>query len=348
MTAALKNWMALTEGELREYVAELGLPAFRGTQLFEMIHRQHKRPEEASNLPGSLWEKLPYEAPLEIEASFDSQKDETKKMLYRLSDGHLVEGVLLSYEHGYSLCVSTQVGCRMGCKFCYSTVGGLMRSLTPEEMLFQVYETERSMDITIGHVILMGSGEPLDNYHNVIQFLKVLHEEKGKFMSYRNMTISTCGVVPGILALSEEEIPVGLAISLHETDQKRREALMPVTKAYPLRELMGALKTYQERTGQRITMEYTLIEGENDRRENMEALAAMAQELFIHVNLIPLNPTEHYGGQRPDKYSIHKFKDQLSRRGISCTIRRELGSDIAASCGQLKAGYENGIKGVIQ
>lgn len=343
------NWTDMTELELKDYVNSNGFANFRGTQVFEGIHGQGKDLKELNTIPKELRSFLAnhYNKP-KIEKVFESKLDPTKKLLYRLSDGEIVEGVLMSYKHGNSLCISTQVGCKMGCKFCVSTINGKVRDLKPFEMLSQVYAVEEKFNLKISNIILMGSGEPFDNYNNVIRFLRVLHEEKGKNMSYRNMTISTCGLVPEILSLAEEDIPVNIAISLHETNQEKRQAFMPIARKYDLKSLFHALKKYQNKTSKRITLEYTLIKGENDLDRNLEELRELTRDLMVIVNLIPLNPTDHFKGKRPDHGHIRLFNEKLNKLGIKATIRRELGSDIEASCGQLKAGYENGIKGVVE
>ncbi|MDD7362945.1 MAG: 23S rRNA (adenine(2503)-C(2))-methyltransferase RlmN [Peptoniphilus sp.] len=333
------HWMEMTPHELKDFVVDLGEKSFRGTQLFEGIHGQRKDLAEMTNIPKSLVEALP--EPLEsveIVKRLASKLDETKKYLYRLSDGEIVEGVLMKYRHGYSLCVSTQVGCRMGCKFCVSTLNGLIRNLRPFEMLSQVYAVEARENIHISNIILMGSGEPFDNYDHVLRFLRLLHEPKGQNMSYRNMTISSCGLVDGIKTLAEEGIPVNLAISLHETEQGERKKLMPVAARYDMAQLFDALRYYVDRTGQRITLEYTLIQGQNDGMRNIREFEELTRGLLCHVNLIPLNTTDHFSHTKPGREHILRFQRELSQRGISCTIRRELGSDIQASCGQLKAG----------
>ena len=335
------HWMEMTPEELKAYVAGFGEKSFRATQLFEGIHGQRKALEELSNVPDSLKRSLP--APLrgaKIVKRLASKLDETKKYLYEMEDGEIVEGVLMKYHYGYSLCVSTQVGCRMGCSFCVSTLKGRIRDLTPYEMLSQIYAVEENEEISVGNIILMGSGEPLDNYDNVLRFLKLLHEPKGKNMSYRSMTISTCGLVDGIGRLAKESLPVNLAISLHETDQSAREALMPVANSYNLDELFSALRDYCDVTKQRITLEYTLIQGKNDQPRNIREMKALTKGLPCHVNLIALNDTAHFAEKKPSKEHILRFQRELSQSGVSCTIRRELGSDIQASCGQLKAGSE--------
>lgn len=335
------HWMEMTPEELKAYVAGFGEKSFRATQLFEGIHGQRKALEELSNVPDSLKKSLP--TPLcgaKIVKRLASKLDETKKYLYEMEDGEIVEGVLMKYHYGYSLCVSTQVGCRMGCSFCVSTLKGRIRDLTPYEMLSQIYAVEENEEISVGNIILMGSGEPLDNYDNVLRFLKLLHEPKGKNMSYRSMTISTCGLVDGIGRLAKEGLPVNLAVSLHETDQSAREALMPVANSYNLDELFSALRDYCDETKQRITLEYTLIQGKNDQPRNIREMKALTKGLPCHVNLIALNDTAHFAEKKPSKEHILRFQRELSQSGVSCTIRRELGSDIQASCGQLKAGSE--------
>lgn len=333
------HWMEMTPDELKEYMVSLDEKSFRGTQLFEGIHNHRKSPREMSNISEAIIEKLPDELEgIQIVKRLSSKIDDTKKYLYRLGDGEIIEGVLMKYHHGYSLCVSTQVGCRMGCRFCVSTLNGKIRDLRPYEMLSQVYEVERAEGVSISNIILMGSGEPFDNSDNVFRFLHLLHDPKGKNMSYRNMTISTCGLIEGIERLIEEDIPVNLAISLHETEQKEREALMPIAKRYSLDDLFAVLRRYDRETGQRVTLEYTLIEGKNDTMKNVEELAKWTKGMRCHVNLIPLNSTSHFDHTKPDRSHILRFQRELSQRGVSCTIRRELGSDIQASCGQLKAG----------
>lgn len=338
------HWDELYEEELREKVKDLGYPVYRGTQLFEAYHGQRKFLDEVSNLPKSFLSHFSDAPPVEIELMIPSKIDETKKFLYRLQDGQLVEGVLMTYSFGKSLCVSTQVGCNMGCKFCASTVGGKVRNLTTREMLGQVYAVEKLLSVEISHIILMGSGEPLDNYEEVLRFLRLLHESKGKNLSYRNMTISTCGIPHQIIRLSKEGIPVRLAISLHEPVQRKREKIMPVAKVYSLDQLFRSIDEYQKRTGQRITFEYTLIQGENDSREDAMELGKLLQHRNAHVNLIPLNTTKFYDKTKPTQGEITDFKVLLEKIGIPTTIRRSLGSDIDASCGQLKANYQKGLK----
>ena len=335
------HWMEMTPEELKEYVLTFGEKGFRGTQLFEGIHGQRKSLDALSNVPDSLKNALP--EPLrgvKIVKRLASKLDETKKYLYELEDGEIVEGVLMKYHHGYSLCVSTQVGCRMGCSFCVSTLKGRIRDLTPFEMLSQIYAVEEAESVSIGNIILMGSGEPFDNYDNVLRFLRLLHEPKGKNMSYRSMTISTCGLVEGIRALADEGLPINLAISLHETEQGARAALMPIARKYPLDDLFRALRYYCDETKQRITLEYTLIQGKNDQPRNIKEMKTLTRGLPCHVNLIPLNDTDHFDESKPSREHIIRFQRELSQAGVSCTIRRELGSDIQASCGQLKAGSE--------
>ncbi|MDO5036882.1 MAG: 23S rRNA (adenine(2503)-C(2))-methyltransferase RlmN [Tissierellia bacterium] len=334
------HWSHMLESELRTYLKDKGYPAYRGTQLFEALHHHHKGKEEITNLPKDLLGDLEdLKEELKIEYVLSSQIDETKKMIYRLWDGEIIEGVLMKYQHGYSLCVSTQVGCLMGCSFCASTVNGKARDLSAYEIASQVYRVEDYFDISISNIILMGSGEPLDNYEAVIRALRLLHEERGQYMSYRNMTLSTCGLVPGILSLAREDLPITLAISLHYTDQELRAHYMPIGKRYPLDELRQALEDYYQKTRQRITIEYTLIEGINDKIEDIKGLEDFVRHFHSHINVIPLNPVDSFAGDRPERRHVEDFAKALQKKGLNATIRRELGRDIAASCGQLKAAY---------
>lgn len=333
-----------TQEELRAFFQANGESAFRGNQLFSFFHHSKRTDFEHSNLSKKcicLLESQTVRS-LSIAEVFSSALDETKKFLFALHDGNMVEGVLMKYQHGYSQCISTQAGCRMGCSFCASTKEGLLRNLTPAEMLWQIYEVEKRFHITVSNVILMGSGEPLDNYENVLRFLRLLHDERGHNMSYRNMTLSTCGIVPKILALAEEQLPINLALSLHETKDERRSQLMPINRSYPLLEVMDALRKYQQKTMKRITLEYTLIEGQNDREENALELKQLTKDLMCHINLIPLNPIEEFQQRRPDRQAVVAFGQRLTSLGLNVTIRRELGSDINASCGQLRRKYKRG------
>ncbi|MBS4883055.1 MAG: 23S rRNA (adenine(2503)-C(2))-methyltransferase RlmN, partial [Peptoniphilus harei] len=266
--------------------------------------------------------------------------DETKKFLFKLKDDNLIEGVLMEYKHGYSQCISTQVGCRMGCNFCASTKSGLVRNLTAAEMLGQVYEIENTLGIKVSNFILMGSGEPLDNFSEVLRFIKLLHDEKGHNTSYRNITISTCGVADKIYELADMNLPINLAVSLHQTNDSDRSDLMPINRKFNLDELKKSLEYYIKKTNNRITFEYTLIKNQNDSKKNIDELYNFAKNMKCHINLIPLNPIDEFDEKRPSKSEINIFKEKLEKKGFNVTIRRELGRDISASCGQLRRKVE--------
>ena len=335
----------LTESELRELLPTIGEQAYRGSQIFQYIHRQNKNEiEEFVALPKSLRAKLESELVLgkmSILKSLQSQLDSTIKLLYQLEDGNIIEGVLLEYKHGYSLCISTQVGCRMGCVFCASTKGGLVRNLEPYEIASQLYLTEREFDISISNIILMGSGEPLDNYDNTIRALRLLHAESGKNLSYRSMTLSTCGIVKGIDTLRMEDIPINLAISIHSFDDEKRSEILPINKKYSVAEVVDAARRYVETTGRRVTFEYTVIQGSNDRDVDIDLIYKYTKGIESNINLIALNPIKEYDKTRVSDKSLNEFKRKLEKRNLNATIRRELGSDISASCGQLRREFLN-------
>ncbi|SHH44206.1 23S rRNA m(2)A-2503 methyltransferase [Anaerosphaera aminiphila DSM 21120] len=331
--------------EIEEVVNKYGEQKYRAKQIFDFLHLQKRTDIENSNLPQKLKIELKENEKIEdvkILEEFSSKKDDTKKLLFELEDSNIVEGVLMNYKHGYSQCISTQVGCRMGCVFCASTKEGLIRNLTAAEMLMQVYEVEKKYGITVSNVILMGSGEPLDNYDEVIKFLKLLHDEKGKNMSYRNMTISTCGIADKIYSLVDENLPITLAISLHTTNNMSRDSLMPINKKYNIEKVVEACKYYSENSKNRITFEYTLISGKNDSDKNARELKEVLRGLNSHINLIPLNPIEEYSEEKPSHREVEIFKKKLEGLLLNVTIRRELGSDINAACGQLRRDYKRG------
>lgn len=339
------NNMALAE--LQEWTQQNGYPKFRAKQIYTFFNKNQRIDIENSNLSKDIIEAVGSDLDIaEIECEFSSKLDSTKKYLFKLNDGNLVEGVLMKYKHGYSQCISTQVGCRMGCVFCASTKAGLIRNLAPAEMLRQVYSVENKLGIRVSNIILMGSGEPLDNYENVIKFLKILHSEEGHNMSYRNMTISTCGVVDRIYDLAKENLPITLAISLHSPNDETRSKVLPINRKYNLDKLIEACKYYSEETKSRITFEYTLISGENSSLSDAEELFDLLKGLKYHINLIPLNSIEEYQKGRPSIEEIEKFKSKLISYGAEVTVRRELGKDISASCGQLRRKYEGGINEV--
>lgn len=325
----------MTFEELKSYIEEIGEKKYRAEQLFTFFNKNKKwNLEESSNLPKNL-KSLPVRE-IKIFEEYHSKLDETVKFLFELNDGNLIEGVLLKYEHGYSQCISTQVGCRMGCSFCASTKGGLIRNLTPSEMAGQIYLVENKFGINISNIVLMGSGEPLDNYENVIRFFDIIHDERGKNLSNRSITISSCGIVPKIRELSKLNRPINLAISLHSPFDEERKKIMPITNRYSIEEVLSASKEYSEATGTRITLEYTLIKDVNDREIDADELIRITKGMKVHVNLIPLNPIKEYNRGKTSGKGAKKFQNLLLKGGINATIRRELGSDISASCGQLR------------
>ncbi len=333
---------SMYEDELRDFFVNKGEKAFRGSQLFTFFHDKKRYDIENSNLSDKAISIIKDEEinKVEIFKIFDSKLDETKKFLFKLKDENLIEGVLMDYKHGYSQCISTQVGCRMGCDFCASTKSGLVRNLSAAEMFGQVYEIEKALNIKVSNFILMGSGEPLDNFSEVIRFIKLLHDEKGHNTSYRNITISTCGMVDKIYELADIDIPINLAVSLHQTNDNDRSALMPINRRFNLADLKRALEYYGDKTNNRITFEYTLIKNQNDCKKNIEELYNFAKNMKCHINLIPLNPIDEFDEKRPSKSEIIEFKDKLEKKGFNVTIRRELGRDISASCGQLRRKVE--------
>ncbi len=324
--------------ELRELFKSNGEKSFRGTQLFTFLHDKRRVDVLNSNLSLEALDIIKNKkiTKTEIYKIFESNLDDTKKMLFKLEDDNLIEGVLMKYKFGYSQCVSTQVGCKMGCSFCASTKEGIIRDLKASEMLGQVYAVENKFDIKVGNIILMGSGEPLDNLDEVLRFIKILHDEKGQNLSYRNITISTCGLADGIRKLADEKLPISLAISLHQTNDKDRSKIMPINKKYNLKSLKEALLYYQNKLNNRITFEYTLIDGQNNTDKNVKELKEFTRGLKAHINLIPLNPIEEFNEKRPSSKKIEDFKKKLEKENMNVTIRRELGQDISASCGQLR------------
>ncbi len=334
---------SLYPAELRALAESLGEKAFRGTQLFSWLHEKRVQTyDEMSNLPKSFREKLEERFPLrhlEVVRRQVSAVDGTVKYLFSLGDGNVIESVRMVYHHGVSVCVSSQVGCRMGCRFCASTVDGLVRSLTAAEMLEQVWAIDRLDGERVSHVVIMGSGEPLDNYDNVVRFIRLVTDGKGYGMSQRNITLSTCGLVPKIRALAEEDLSITLAISLHAPNDEKRRALMPVASRWTIEEILDACRYYFSRTGRRLTFEYALASGQNDSARDAEELASLLQGINGHVNLIPVNPVRESGFRRSGKKVTEAFQNKLEKYGIHVTIRREMGSDIDGACGQLRRRY---------
>ncbi|OLS01711.1 23S rRNA (adenine(2503)-C(2))-methyltransferase RlmN [Tissierella creatinophila] len=334
---------SLTLEETKDIMLSLGEKAYRGEQLFSSFNRNKELDiEEINILPQKLRKMLIEKGKvrkINILKKFSSNIDDTRKYLFLLEDGNIIESVLMVYPHGNSICISTQVGCRMGCEFCASTKEGRIRNLTTSEMLNQIYLIEKDLDENIDNIVLMGSGEPLDNYENTLKFLNIIHEPKGHNTSYRNITLSTCGIVPKIYDLANENLPITLSISLHSPFDSEREKMMPIAKTYNIEKLLKASKYYEEITNRRVTFEYTLIEGVNDRCEDINELGKLLKDINSHVNLIPLNPIKEYNRERPELSSVEKFKNKLEKRHIKATVRKEKGTDISASCGQLRRDY---------
>lgn len=334
---------SLTLEELRTELSGKGEKAFRADQLYQWMHEKLAEGfSEMSNLSKAFreWLETEYEyVTLEIVEVQRSKLDGTCKYLFRLPDGHVIESVLMRYHHGNSVCISSQVGCRMGCRFCASTIGGLERNLRPSEMLEQIYRIQKDSGERVSNVVVMGTGEPLDNYDNLVRFIRLLSHEKGLNISQRNITVSTCGIVPGIRRLAEEQLTITLALSLHAVTQEKRRELMPIANRYELSEVLGACGYYFEKTGRRLTLEYSLVSGVNDSEEDAKALSKLASPLRAHVNLIPVNPVTERNFVQPKEKIIDNFKKNLEKYGINATLRREMGRDIDGACGQLRRKY---------
>lgn len=335
--------LSMNSGEMAETIASLDEKPFRAKQLYEWLHRRGERSyAQMSNLPKTLREKLEAQYPiprLSAVRVLTSQIDGTQKYLFALEDGNVIESVRMRYSYGDSVCISTQVGCRMGCKFCASTIGGRIRDLTAAEMLSEVTEIERLSGERMSHIVLMGSGEPLDNYDNVVRFLRLISAPEGENRSLRNITLSTCGLVPEIRRLADEGLPVTLALSLHASNQEEREKLLPIAKRYALPDVLGAVQTYFEKTGRRITFEYSMVAGVNTSDEDADALAELLRGMNCHVNLIPVNPVEGKDFHQPESRECERFRARLEKRGLPVTVRREMGRDIAGACGQLRRSF---------
>ena len=336
------NLKSMTLPEISAVLKELGQPAFRAKQLFSWLHKGVRSFDEMTNLPQSLRDTLAKEYPIcapEVVRKQESQKDGTIKYLWKLSDGNCVETVLMRYHYGNTVCISTEVGCRMGCAFCASTLGGLVRRLEPFEMVDQVMFTQVDSGLPISHIVLMGIGEPLDNFDNVMRFLELINHPEGMNISMRHISLSTCGLVPKIRQLAEKKLQLTLSVSLHAPTDEIRNTIMPVNKAYPTEELLEACRDYYAQTGRRISFEYAMIDGVNDTPQHARTLLRRLKGLPAHMNLIPLNHVE----ESPLKPSSHKavmdFQKILEDGGVPATVRRTLGGDIDASCGQLRRKY---------
>ena len=338
----LKN---LTLPELAETIKALGQPPFRAKQVYSWLHKGVRSYEEMTNLPKNLRDRLgenyPIQAPTVVRRQ-ESARDGTIKYLWQLSDGNCVETVLMRYHYGNTVCISTEVGCRMGCAFCASTLGGLVRRLEPFEMLDQVLFTQVDSGLPISHIVLMGIGEPLDNFDNVMRFLELVNSAEGMNISMRHISLSTCGLVPKIDELAKRNLQLTLSVSLHAPNDGIRDTIMPVNKLYPSQELIDACRRYYEATSRRISFEYAMIGGVNDSRENAKELIRRMKGLPCHFNLIPLNHVEESPLKPSTREAVAAFQKTLESGGIPATVRRTLGGDIDASCGQLRRKYTKG------
>ena len=334
---------SMTLEELKNEMVSIGQKSFRASQLYEWMHCKLARSYAEMHNLGEAFIKMldkeyPYTALKPVE-TLTSRIDGTRKYLFELADNNVVESVWMQYKHGNSVCISSQVGCRMGCRFCASTLDGLVRNLTPSEMLDQIYAITLLTGEKVSNVVVMGSGEPFDNYDNLLRFIDLLTNDKGLHISGRNITVSTCGIVPRIRELADLKMQLTLALSLHApTDEKRRE-LMPVANKYSLIEVIDACKYYFEQTGRRLTFEYSLVSGKNDTAEDAEQLTKLIKGMNCHVNLIPVNPIKERDYKESTSAAVNAFKNKLEKNGINVTIRREMGRDINGACGQLRRSY---------
>lgn len=344
-----KDICELNIDELKAVIREYGQPAFRASQLYGWLHKRGAVDlSEMNNVPKALKERLAEDYRITVMNAEDvliSGIDGTRKYIFSLYDGNVIEAVLMRYRHGNSVCISSQVGCRMGCRFCASTIDGCVRSLTAAEMLAEVYRIERDCGERVSNIVIMGSGEPLENYDEVVRFLHMISDADGLNISARNITLSTCGIVPNIERLAGEGLPITLALSLHAPTQEKREEIMPIAYKYSLDEVLAACRDYYNRTGRRLSFEYSVVKGVNDGDDEAHTLVRLlkrfagglrAGEGAFHVNIIPVNPIEERDYESPDRASVSRFRDILERNGINATIRREMGRDISSACGQLR------------
>ena len=337
---------SLDLNELTEYLESLGEKKFRAKQIYRWLHVSLVSSyDEMRNIPKSLQEKLEREAPLYSLKIADlqvSKLDGTRKYLFELQDGNMIEAVLMKYKHGNSVCISSEVGCRMGCTFCASAIGGLIRQLSAGEMLDEIYRIQSEIGERVSNIVIMGTGEPLDKYDNILKFLHMVSDENGLNISQRNITVSTSGIVPGIYDLAKENLSITLALSLHATTQEKRAHLMPIAGQYDIKDAVQAMRDYANQTGRRVTFEYSLIHGENDTDEDASRLADLVSGIMCHVNLIPVNPVRERNFERPNHEAVIAFQKKLEKYGINVTIRRELGRDIDGACGQLRRRHLKG------
>ncbi len=340
-----KDIRSYTFEQLNTEMQEIGEKSFRSKQIYSWLHEKLVDSfEEMTNLSKALREKLEQSYEIRKVSMLERQVsalDGTNKFLFELYDGNVVESVLMRYKHGNSVCISSQVGCRMGCRFCASTLDGLERNLTPSEMLGQIYEIQKISGERVSNIVIMGTGEPLDNYENFVTFIHMISDEHGLNISQRNITVSTCGIIPNMKKLAEENFQITLALSLHGSNQEKRKKLMPVANKYELTDVLEACDYYFKKTGRRITFEYSLVHGVNDTKEDAEELIRILKPRNCHLNLIPVNPIKERDFEKPTRQHAEKFKNKLEKNGINVTIRREMGSDIDGACGQLRRRHVN-------
>ncbi len=337
---------SLTKEEVEALIVEMGEKKYRAGQLYDWMHKHLAASyEQMGNLPRSLKEKLAESCEytsLSIERMQCSKLDGTRKYLFALKDGQMIESVWMPYHHGNSVCISSQAGCRMGCKFCASGIGGLVRHLSASEMLDQIYRIQADTGERVSNIVVMGTGEPLDNYENLLRFLRLVTDENGLHISQRNITVSTCGLVEKIRDLQKENLAITLALSLHAPTDEKRKQIMPIAFKYSIAEIMEAVTAYGKETGRRVTFEYSLISGFNDSPEDAARLSELAKGAGAHINLIPVNPVTETGYQPPNRKAAEEFAKRLEKNRVNVTIRRTIGADIDAACGQLRRKHKEG------
>lgn len=340
----LKN---LTEEEMVEFILSLGEKKFRAAQVYSWVYKNIRDFDEMKNVPKSLRDKLRDKSiigNLDIELKLESKMDNTKKYLFLLNDGNIIETVAMDYDSRLTVCVSNQVGCRMGCNFCASTIGGLSRHLEAWEILDQIMKVQEDLGKRVSNIVMMGSGEPLDNFDNSMRFLKLVNEKNGLNIGNRHITLSTCGLVDRILELADMQIPINLAISLHSPYDEERKEIMPIAKKYTIKELMDACRYYISKTNRRVTFEYALIKDKNNTDREAKKLVELLRGMLCHVNLIPINPIAERDYEKPNIEYINKFKNYLDKNRIPVSIRNSMGSDISGACGQLRRDYKGTSK----
>ena len=346
MSQDKQDILKLSEKDLKDYFVLKKQPGFRAKQVYLWLHEKLVDSfDDMTNISKDMREMLKedfYIEHLELVQRLVSKIDGTEKYLFKLWDGNVIESVLMRYKHGNSVCISTQVGCRMGCRFCASTIDGRARDLTSSEMLKEVYTIQNISGERVSNIVLMGSGEPMDNFRNVVDFVKQVSSENDLHISQRNITISTCGLVEKIRELADMKLGITLAISLHASDDKIRRELMPIANKYSIAEILDACRYYFEKTGRRVSFEYSLVASVNDTIEEADNLASLLKGMNCHVNLIPVNPIKERDYKRSDKKAVEAFRKHLEKKGINATVRREMGSDIQGACGQLRKSYLNG------